>query len=224
MTRLYPMFLNLDGARVLVVGGGAVAARKVLSLARCGALATVVAPVVCDEIRALSDSYPIVLHGREFQPDDVAGKRLVIAATACADVNEAVVAECRRLGVWVNVVDDPARCDFHVPAVVERGPVQVAISTGGKVPTLSRWLKDELSEIIEPSLGVYAKLLAEARQRIRQAYSDRSDDERRRAMEMVLASEARGLLARGDEVGARAAVEAVLQLILADKRAGDASS
>jgi precorrin-2 dehydrogenase/sirohydrochlorin ferrochelatase len=160
------------------------------------------------------------LHARPFRAEDVDGKRLVIAATSDADVNEAVMLRCRALGVLVNVVDDPSRCDFHVPAVVERGSVQVAISTGGASPALARRLKEEIGSVLEPTLGAYAELVAEARAQIKQLLSDLDYEDRRLANEAVLASDARRLLAAGDEEGARRVVRELLDTMQGRKAEG----
>ncbi len=220
MTRLYPLFLNLGGAPVLVVGAGTIARHKVESLLGCGAVVTVVAPNVCEALRAVAEQGRVRLKERPFRDEDVDGKRLVIAATSDERVNEAVMRRCRALGVLVNVVDDPSRCDFHVPAVVERGGVQVAISTGGASPALSRRLKEELGSVLEPTLGKYAELVSEARVRIKQLLSDQDYEARRVANEAVLASEARGLLAAGDEQGARRVIRELLDTMQGRKAQG----
>jgi siroheme synthase-like protein len=191
---------------VLVVGAGTIARHKAESLLGCGAVVTVVAPSVSEAVREMAEQGRLRLHERPFRGEDVDGKRLVIAATSDAVVNEVVMQRCRALGVLVNVVDDPSRCDFHVPAVVERGGVQVAISTGGASPALSRRLKEEIGSVLEPTLGAYAELVAEARDRIKRLLSDREYEDRRLANEAVLASDARRLLAAGDEEGARRVV------------------
>ena len=150
---LYPLFLKLDGAPTLVVGAGTIAKHKAESLLSCGALVTMVAPDACPDVLALAAQGRVCLERRGFLPQDVDGKRLVIAATSLPEVNEAVMQRCRACGVLVNVVDDPARCDFYVPSVVERGRVQVAISTGGASPALARLLKAEIAAVLEPTLG-----------------------------------------------------------------------
>ena len=205
---------------MLVVGAGTIARHKAESLLACGAVVTVVAPSVCQAVRAMAEQGRVQLHERPFRGEDVDGKRLVIAATSEADVNEAVMRRCRALGVLVNVVDDPSRCDFHVPAVVERGGVQVAISTGGASPALSRRLKEEIGSVLEPTLGAYAELVAEARERIKQLLSDREYEDRRLANEAVLASDARRLLAAGDEEGARRVVRELLDAMRGRKAEG----
>jgi siroheme synthase-like protein len=216
---LYPLFLKLSGAAVLVVGAGPIAAHKIRSLLRCGARVTVVAPRVSREVEALSEDALVSLERRAFRDEDVDGKRLVVASTNDVGVNEHVMRRCRALGVLVNVVDDPDRCDFFVPAVVDRGRVQVAISTGGASPALARRIKQDIDAALEPTLGVYAELMAWARERIRQHVRS-AYEARKRANEAVLACPAREMIAKGDERGARQAVERVLAEIRESEESG----
>jgi siroheme synthase-like protein len=209
----FPLFLNIESAPTLVVGAGAIARHKAESLIACGAIVTMVALEACEEVLKLASEGRVQFLQREFRPEDVDGMRLVIAATDDVNVNEVVMRRCRELGVWVNVVDDPARCDFYVPAVVQRGRVQVAISTEGASPALSRRLKEEISGVLEPTLGAYADLVAEARDRIKEMLVGEAYEVRRLANEAVLGSGARELLKAGDEAGARRVVEEVLASI-----------
>lgn len=208
---LYPLFLKLEGAPALVVGAGIIAKHKAESLLACGATVTMVAPDACADVIGLVEQGRVRYERRGFLPEDVEGKRLVIAATSDTAVNEAVMQRCRARGVLVNVVDDPARCDFYVPSVVQRGRVQVAISTGGASPALARLLKAEIASVLEPTLGEFADLVSRARDRIKSILRDEDYEARRLANEGVLASEARRRLADGDREGAERAVEDVLE-------------
>lgn len=207
---LYPLFLKLEGVPVLVVGAGTIALHKIESLLDCGASVSVVAPDACESVLELVRAGRVAYRTKRFHPEDVDGMRLVVAATSDAAVNDAVKVRCRELGVWINVVDDPERCDFYVPSVVRRGGVQVAISTGGASPALARVLKGEIGALLEPSLGRYAELVSRARDRIKLALAKESYEVRRAANEAVLASDARRRLAEGDEEGAEEAIERVL--------------
>src|SRR5512134_869019 len=126
-----PVFLRLEGRPCLVVGGGKVAARKVAMLLRAGAKISVVAPALCDELETLRESGRIPHAGREFRDEDINGMVLVIAATDNEMVNRQVSVVAERQRIPVNVVDTPDLCSFIVPSVVDRSPVQVAVSTGG---------------------------------------------------------------------------------------------
>lgn len=156
---LYPAMLRLRGQRCLVVGAGDVAARKVEALLACGAEVVVVAPEVGEALQALATAGQITVHQRPFHPSDLKGSRLAIAATDSPELNRTVAEEARKAGVWVNVVDEPALCDFVAPAVVRRGPVVVAISTGGASPALAAALRRQLEEAVGPAYGVLAERL-----------------------------------------------------------------
>src|SRR6185503_13249181 len=139
----YPIFVNLSGRKVLVVGGGPVAQRKVEGLLQAGAQVTVVSPDVTDELR----SRPIDWKQREFADSDADGMMLVISATDDVSVQKKVVDAARRCNVLVNTVDQPALCDFIVPAVARRDDVIGAISTSGQSPALAAVLRSRLEEL-----------------------------------------------------------------------------
>lgn len=165
---LYPVMLRLWGQRCLVVGAGDVAARKVEALLACKAEVVVVAPEVGEALQALAEAGQVRVHRRLFRPSDLAGCRLAIAATDRPEVNRAVAEEARKRGVWVNVVDEPALCDFAAPAVVRRGPVVVAVSTGGASPALAAALRRQLEEAVGPAYGVLAERLRALRPWVQQ--------------------------------------------------------
>lgn len=164
---LYPIFIDLRDRPVLLVGGGAVAARKALPLLAAGARLRVGAPALGPELQALLAAGRISHLPGTFRADWLDGAWLAIAATDDRAVNLAVAeaAEARRIPV--NVVDDAALCRFQVPAVVQRGPLQVAISSAGQAPVLARRLRERLERELDDSLGALASLLGRWRQRIR---------------------------------------------------------
>ncbi|MCL4533893.1 MAG: bifunctional precorrin-2 dehydrogenase/sirohydrochlorin ferrochelatase [Bacteroidetes bacterium] len=168
----YPVFLRLTAGRCVVVGGGSVAARKVGDLLAAGATVRVVAPRVGAELRRLARQGRIELVEREYQAGDLAGARLVISATDDVEVNRAVAEEARRAGAWVNVVDDPSLCDFIVPAVVRRGDLVVAVSTGGKSPALARAVRREIEELLGPEYGTALEVVHSLRRELRQARTE----------------------------------------------------
>ncbi len=160
----YPLnLINLATRKAIVIGGGAVALRKVEGLLEGGAAVTVISPVLADGLVALRAASRISVVPRPYQDGDLADAWLVVAATDDAAVNQAVFAEAERRGCLVNVVDDPEHSNFIVPAVVRRGEVTVAISTGGSSPALARRLRERLAELIGPEYGDLAALLAELR-------------------------------------------------------------
>lgn len=169
--RLYPMFADLRERPVLVVGGGEVALRKARALAAAGARVTVVAPEV-DAALATAAAGAWVWRRGVFEPDQLAGMWLVVAATDCRDVNQAVAAAGAARCCFVNVVDDPALSQFQVPAVVDRAPITLAISSAGGAPMLARRLRERLESLLEPSLGELAALLAAQREAIQRQLPD----------------------------------------------------
>jgi siroheme synthase-like protein len=163
---LFPVGLVVDGRPCLVVGGGAVAARKVGALLVCGAVVTVVAPVVGDEIRASGAD----VEQRPYRHGEATAYRLVIAATDDPAVNAAVFADCEQAGVWCNVVDDPAHCSVSLPAVARRGPVTVSVATDGASPTLAAILRDRVAErILTPEVEAMARSAGEVRRELQLA-------------------------------------------------------
>lgn len=160
----YPISLvGLAERRAVVIGGGAVATRKAAGLLEAGAQVTVISPEATPELRAWAAAGRIVLHMRGYQPGDLVGAFLVIAATDDGTVNRAVWAEATRRGCLVNVVDDPAHSNFISPAIIRRDEITVAIQTGGASPALARRLRERLEAAIGPEYGVLARLLAELR-------------------------------------------------------------
>src|SRR3989338_7555445 len=133
-----PIFFNIKGRPCLVVGGGAVAARKIRLLLQAGGEVSVVAPELCPELARLAADQSISHRARNFQDTDLQQQVLVIAASDQADINNRVSALAMQRRVPVNVVDQPALCGFIMPAIVDRSPVQVAVYTGGRSPVLAR--------------------------------------------------------------------------------------
>jgi uroporphyrin-III C-methyltransferase/precorrin-2 dehydrogenase/sirohydrochlorin ferrochelatase len=167
MTPFFPVALNLQGRRCLVVGGGTVAQRKIDALLDAAAQVVVVAPRISGEIEALGLLRALEIRLREYRPDDLDGVFLVVAATDDRAANARVAADARERGVLVNAVDDPDNCDFITPAVVRRGDVQVAVTTGGASPALARHLRELLERTLPPEYAALADLLAEVRSELR---------------------------------------------------------
>ncbi|MCU1343967.1 MAG: putative precorrin-2 dehydrogenase [Acidimicrobiia bacterium] len=162
---LYPVGLVVEGRACLVVGGGRIAAGKVRSLVASGALVTVVAPIISEEVTALTDR----LVSRAYETADLDGFRLVIAATDDPSVNAQVFRDADARGVWVNSVDDPDHCSFTLPAVHRRGAVTVAVATNGSSPALARELRDRLAAALPPGVENAATVLAAERLALRQS-------------------------------------------------------
>jgi len=162
-----PVNLLVRGRRVVVVGGGRVAARKIASLLEVGADVEVVAPRVGDEVRAWAAAHQVVLHEREFEADDVRDAWLAFTATDDPAVNTAVHAAGEKLRVWVNSADDPANCSFTLMSVIRRADLVVSIGTGGRSPALAAHLRRQLEEELGPEYETLLDLLSDARESLR---------------------------------------------------------
>ena len=162
---VYPVNLLLAGRRCLVVGGGAVAAQKIRGLLAADARVHVVAARVGPAVRGLD----VTFEQRPYRRGEVAGYRLVVTTTDDPAVNRAVYLDGEEAGVWVNSADDPVNCAFILPAVVRRGPIQVAIGTGGRSPALATWLRRRFTDELGPEYLVLLELLGERRSSLRSA-------------------------------------------------------
>ncbi|HCZ48594.1 MAG TPA: uroporphyrinogen-III C-methyltransferase [Gammaproteobacteria bacterium] len=202
-----PIFLDVRGRSCLVVGGGAVAARKLSLLLRAGARGVVVAPQIGDELRELAG--PVELRERAFAPDDLAGMTLAIAATDDAVVNAEVAAQARARGLPVNVVDTPDLCSFIMPAVVDRSPVIAAVSSGGRAPVLTRLLRARLETLIPAAYGRLAQLAGSVRGTVRARIDD--PVARRRFWDDALQGPVAELALSGQDVRARQLLDRLIE-------------
>ena len=163
---LFPMFLKLAGRRCVVVGAGAIARPKIESLLRAHARVIAIAPDAQPEIESWAKDARIEWRRGEFTAKDLDGAFLVVAATNRKDVNHAVAQAARERGVLCNSVDDPPDCDFYYPSVVERGDLQIAVSTAGKSPALAQQLREELSAMLPEDIGPWLEALGQQRLRV----------------------------------------------------------
>jgi siroheme synthase-like protein len=204
----YPILLRLKGRRCVVVGGGKVAARKVKGLLECGAKVKVIAPELTPELARLAKNEKLQYIGRAYRPTDIKGAFLVIGATDSEATNRRIWAEAEKQGMLVNIVDRPELCSFTLPARINRGPVTVAISTGGASPALARRLREVLEEIIGPEFGKLALLLQSLREEVNESYA--TEAKRRQAWNRMLDSEVLSLLRQGKLKEAKARAKACL--------------
>ena len=203
-----PLHIDLRGQDCLVVGGGALALRKIELLLKAGAAVTVVAKAGCDELHGLARGGSVQLTERGYRSADSDGRRLVIAATDDAVVNAQIYADCESRGIWVNTVDAPGLCSAIFPAIVDRGSVQVSVSSGGRSPTLARIVRGWIEARLPPRLGALADFAAERRQRTASALPEMG---RRRAFwERILNGPAAERVMAGDSAGAEGAFEEAL--------------
>ena len=163
---LFPIFLKLAGRRCLVVGAGPVGEAKVRGLLDAGADVRVVAPRATRAVRARARAGKVCWEARGFQANDLEGVFLVVAATSSTKLHEEIFQQARRRGVLCNVVDDPAHCDFYSPAVVRRGQLQIAVSTGGQSPALAQRLKRELERQFGAEYEMWVEKLGKARRKL----------------------------------------------------------
>jgi len=206
--RYFPLFLDLKGRRVVVVGGGAVAARKVELLAGTGATLVIVAPAVTPALAARIEAGEARHAARAFEPADLEGARLAIAATDSPFTNRAVAIAAEARGILVNVVDDAALSSGIVPAIVDRSPLLVAVSSEGTAPALARLVRERIEIAIDESFGRLARFTALWRQRIKAALPDVSA--RRRFYDWLLRGPVAGLVRRARDAEASAQVARAL--------------
>jgi precorrin-2 dehydrogenase/sirohydrochlorin ferrochelatase len=199
---VYPVSLVVAGRRCVVVGGGRVAARKVAALVDAGAEVTVVAPDICEEILAM----PVERAERPYREGDLDLAWLAIAATDDTEVNRRVHADGQAARVWVNAADDPEACAFTLPAVLRRGPVTVAVSTGGHSPSLAGWLRDRIADQLGPEVGQLAEMLSQARDELQAAGRSTEGLDWRRALD----SDMLDLIRKGRMAQARERLQACL--------------
>lgn len=214
-----PLFVDLRGKACLVVGGGEVAFRKVSLLLRAQASVTVIAPEIHASLQALQPLSEMSIRQRPFEPSDLDGVFLVIAATDRTEVNQAVfdLAESRQ--ILVNVVDCPSLCRFIVPAIIDRSPVVVAVSTGGASPVLARSLRATLEKQLPQRLGALARFADQQRSRVKGRLPD--PQVRRRFWETVLEGPVRQLMLSGQDHSAIKAFDsALVQVESGDKPRG----
>jgi len=163
---MFPIMLHLEGKRCLVVGAGGVALRKVQGLVAEGARVHVVAPEVVPQIEALAESGQIAVERRAYRPGEAGDYVLVFAATNHREVNRRVFEDASHAGVWINSADDPEHCSFHLPARVQRNPLQLAIASGGEVPFAVRRLRQLLEQRFGPEWGVWVEAASRFRSRV----------------------------------------------------------
>jgi precorrin-2 dehydrogenase/sirohydrochlorin ferrochelatase len=162
--KCFPINLDIEGKKVLVVGGGQVARRKVKSLASCGARVTVVSPCFCKSLARMKGIHRVT---RRYRKADLAGACLVVGATDSQEVNRRISEHAKTVGLPVNIVDQPNLCTFTVPAVVSRGDILIAISTGGGSPALSGRIRRHIEKHFDPAFATHLELLRQMRPLVR---------------------------------------------------------
>lgn len=202
---LFPIFLNLQDRPAVVIGGGDVAERKVSLLMDAGARVTVVSPVLTSNLQGWLADGCISHRQGTYEDSDLDGAAIIIAATDDKEVNERVSALGKDRGVPVNVVDNPDLCSFITPSIIDRSPVQIAVSTGGSSPVLARCLRSKLETMIPSAYGRLATMLDEYRDKAKEAFA--TVDERRHFWEEVLAGPIVEMVMSGQDDQARKAID-----------------
>ncbi|MGC1483229.1 MAG: bifunctional precorrin-2 dehydrogenase/sirohydrochlorin ferrochelatase [Candidatus Acidiferrum sp.] len=164
---LFPIFVKLEGRQIAVIGGGNIAEAKIEGALTAGARIRLIAPTVTPQIAEWVRLGKIEWRRKQFEAEDLDGAFLVIAATAAAGVNGTVFREAEVRGILCNSVDDIEHCHFYYGSVVQRGDLQIAISTNGKSPALAQRLRRELETQFEPEYEVWLQRLGEAREELR---------------------------------------------------------
>jgi precorrin-2 dehydrogenase/sirohydrochlorin ferrochelatase len=182
---LFPMFVKLDGREVLVVGAGRVGDPKIRSLLATGAKIRVVAREASEVVRDWARNGLITLEERAFVPADLENVFLVVVATSSRDLNQQIYQETQSRHILCNVVDVPEQCDFYYPAVVQRGDLQIAISTSGQSPSLAQRLRQQLEQQFGPGYAHWVAALGETRRRV---LASNLEPERKRDLLQSLAS------------------------------------
>ena len=202
----YPIFLEMKDRRCVVIGGGAVAERKVEGLVAVGANVTVIAPGITDGLKELLKQGAIRHVAREYQAGDRAGYDLVFVATDNSEINAAVSNEARSLRIWVNSADDPDHCDFILPAVIRRGDLAVAVSTDGMSPAVTRVIREELDQYFTADYASFVQIAGEVRRELR----EKSVSPGASAWNRALQGDFRRLIKEGKPVQAK---ELLLQML-----------
>jgi len=204
-----PIFYDLSVRSCLVVGAGEIAARKVRQLRKAQASVIIIAPEICEELKGLAESKDINYISEKFSEEILSGKMLVIAATNDEEVNRKVSEMAKAQNIPVNVVDNPDLCSFIMPSIVDRDPVQIAISTGGASPVLARLLRARLETLIPASYGRLAQLMARFRGHVKQRYPKMQ--ERRRFWEHILQGPVAEMIYSGQDIEALNALEKIIE-------------
>ncbi len=192
---LFPIFLKLMNRPCLVVGAGRVGEPKIASLLAAEAAVRVVAPEATEAVRQWARTGRLDWQPRCFDPADLNGKFLVVVATPLLELNDSIYREAQQRGVLCNVVNDPPRCDFYYPAVVNRGELQIAISTNGRSPALAQRLRQELEQQFGPEYEAWLEALGRKRQSLFALAID--SEERRRLLHNLVTHESFEEFVRG---------------------------
>lgn len=171
----FPIYLELKGRRVVIVGAGSVAARKAMPLVEAGARLVIVSPKIDPMLSASLQGANVQIIKSHYEKSYIAGASLVIAATDDQLLNKQIYKDCQELEILCNVVDQPQLCDFFVPAIVKRGNLQVAVATDGNCPAFAGHIRDKLEKILTEEHGAFLAVLEKTRLKIIDIIPDQND-------------------------------------------------
>ncbi len=191
----YPIYLDIENRNVVIIGGGNVCARKAETMMNYGARVTVVSPEFTAEIEKWAAEGCLALRRKMYDESDLDGANLVIASTDDEGVNTTIAADCRRRRIPVNVVDVTHLCEFIVPAIIEKGSVQIAVSTGGSSPALARTLKEDLQRFVGPEYDEVNRALGSLRPGAKKVLP--TDIDRKRFFDGIIAAGILDMLRQG---------------------------
>jgi len=206
--KYYPVFLDIDGKPCVVVGSGEVAYRKVQRLIDCGARVRVIAKPLSPALAELKAQGRITHIDAHYEPEHIDCAFLVIGATDNRQVNERIFRDARIRNILVNIVDEPERCDFILPSIVERGDLSIAVSTGGKSPALAKHLRKELEEIFGAEYETYLRIMGEIREFV--LARGQSSDENRQVFESFVQSDMLNLIRKKDWHAVKSLIQGIL--------------
>jgi len=192
----YPIFLDIEDRPVVIIGGGNVCARKAETMMNYGARVTIVSPEFTEEIEQWGRDGVLQLRRKTYEDADLEGANIVIASTDDQSVNEQIAADCRRRRIPVNVVDVTPLCEFIVPAIIDKGSVTLAVSTGGKSPALARTLKEDLQRIVGPEYAEVNDALGTLRESAKRVLP--TDVDRKRFFDGIIAKGILDMLRAGN--------------------------
>ena len=191
----YPIYLDIENRSVVIIGGGNVCARKAETMMRYGASVTVVSPEFTDEIEKWAGEGCLRIRRKKYEASDLDDANIVIASTDDESINTQIATECRQRRIPVNVVDVTHLCEFIVPAIIEKGSIQIAVSTGGKSPVIARTLKEHLNRLIGPEYDEVNQVLGSLREGAKKVLP--TDADRKRFFDDIVAQGILDLLREG---------------------------
>lgn len=204
----YPIFLELGGKNVLVVGGGRVARRKVETLLGYGAVVRIVSRQLNDGLKRLVENGKVFLAGEEFNEEHLNDQLMVFAATDDPELNHRISEAARSRGILINAADQPVDCDFIVPSIVKQGDLSIAVSTSGKSPALAKKIRRQLELQFGKEYEIFLQFMGQVRRAVFQLALPQQENSR--IFQALIDSNIFADLAKGDRASVKAALDRIL--------------